>query len=117
LIRELIYHIPNIVELDIHIEYFHDVPIDHNKEFVYNQIVNFYNKYLNEIIMIEYMLGIDDLQMFHNEMDIVYHYWDFESMFEYIFHKINVDKMNMNVVSIKDIERLNKNIHQGPDLD
>ncbi len=113
LIQELIYHIQNIFGLDIGIQHFHDVLIDRKGEFVYNQIANFYNEYLNEIIMIEHKVDIDDLQRVHIEIDIGSHYSVFLATFKCIFHKINVDKMNMNVVSIKDIDKLDKNIHQG----
>lgn len=43
--------------------------------------------------------------MIEQKMDIYYHYLAFQFTFEYIFHKINIDKMNMNAASIKDIDK------------
>lgn len=65
LIEELIDHILHIVELNIDNKQFHDILIDYRGEFVYNQILNFDNKYLNKIIMIEYKVDIVVLQMAH----------------------------------------------------
>jgi hypothetical protein len=65
LIEELIFHILNIFDSNIYIQYFHDVLIDHKKEFVYNQIQNYDNEYLNEIIMIEHMVDIVDLTIWN----------------------------------------------------
>lgn len=48
--------------------------------------------------------------MIEQKMDIYYHYLAFQFTFEYIFHKINIDKMNMNAASIKDIDKQNKNL-------
>ena len=62
--------------------------------------------------MIEHKVDFVVLHMTDIEMDI---YLYFQSTFEYIFHKINVVTMNMNVVSIKDIDILDKNIHEEED--
>lgn len=66
--------------------------------------------------MIEQKVDIDDLRMVDIEMDIFLYYWNIQSTFEYIFHKRNIDKLNTNVVSIKDIDKLDKSIHQEQDI-
>jgi hypothetical protein len=58
----------------------------------------------NIIRMIEHKVNIDDFQVI-----------DFQSTFEYIFNRINIDKVNTSVTFIKDIDKLDRKTHQKQD--